>query len=423
MVRREVTLTTDYVQDWDVWSALRELTQNTLDAGTLGDDAHINSSSIEENNNYIEFINEGIKLEQKSLLLGATTKKADNTKIGQFGEGYKLAVLVLLRSGARVIIHNMLAEEVWIPKIVKSKVYDADILAFDIEEDTERRRSLAEGERSGLYIEVYNISDEDIEVFNQNTLFTNEPGYTVVTDGYGTILTSKENRGKVYMGGLYIMSDYDLAYGYDLPVGAFKIGRDRNIVGGSDLRRSTALALMHSSLPIDFIAHQILNKHADDMNALGSYSVREEMPEDRLADLIDELLRVLLAPDESGRKSYLITYNSCDENMLRLNRDLIGKYMLNNVGDYLIGTASYQSYIRGLKKETEEKMMSRNGQDDRYGELRIWLAKRNLGAEDEHNLLTAIKQFAPTLDIVAASSNEEAMQARIDYLEDIKPKE
>ena len=67
--------------------------------------------------------------------------------------------------------------------------------------------------------------------------------------------------------------------------------------------------------------------------------------------------------------------------------------------------------------------MSRNGQDDRYGELRIWLAKRNLGAEDEHNLLTAIKQFAPTLDIVAASSNEEAMQARIDYLEDIKPKE
>ena len=79
-----------YVPEWTVKDALRELLQNSLDAGLIAYTAtHITNQGT---------------LELKHLLLGCTAKAGDDTKLGQFGEGLKIALLVLLRNGITATI-------------------------------------------------------------------------------------------------------------------------------------------------------------------------------------------------------------------------------------------------------------------------------------------------------------------------------
>src|ERR1700739_1580963 len=115
----ELPLTRDYVRSWTAVEAIRELTQNALDHrggalhGGVGD-------------NFASIISYGAKLESKTLLLGCTSKADDAHSIGSFGEGYKIALLVLAREGLDVKVWNN--DVVWIPRFGLSATFGEEVL-------------------------------------------------------------------------------------------------------------------------------------------------------------------------------------------------------------------------------------------------------------------------------------------------------
>ena len=93
MKKLELTIASNYVPTWTVVDAVRELFQNALDQGDYT--WHFAAGTL-------TLTNCNTSLSTSSLLLGTSTKAGDLATVGQFGEGYKIATLVLLRSGKQV---------------------------------------------------------------------------------------------------------------------------------------------------------------------------------------------------------------------------------------------------------------------------------------------------------------------------------
>lgn len=104
----ELSLTPNYVSDWTFNDALRELIQNGIDQETIRPDNKF-SIDYDEGKEVIRLVNKNAKLKISTLLLGKTNKSNDEDTVGQFGEGYKIAALVLNRLGKTFTIYNYVA--------------------------------------------------------------------------------------------------------------------------------------------------------------------------------------------------------------------------------------------------------------------------------------------------------------------------
>lgn len=108
----ELTLTPNYVSDWNFNDALRELIQNGTDQEVLDPDNEfqIDYSPKEK---VLRLKNRKSVLKINTLLLGRSSKANNEDTVGQFGEGYKIAALVLNRLGKTFTIYNNEKNEVW----------------------------------------------------------------------------------------------------------------------------------------------------------------------------------------------------------------------------------------------------------------------------------------------------------------------
>lgn len=214
----ELPLSRDYVRHWGMAEAVRELIQNALDSDSpfeyefLGDSLFITSRHA--------------RLEPRSLLLGSTTKAERTDSIGSFGEGYKIALLVLTRLGYPCLVHNN--ELLWRPEFRRSRQYDSEVLCI-VQEKAERRRE-------GLTFEVAGLTPDDIAEIRESCLhMQNHLGETKQVPR-GRILV--ERPGKLYVGGLFIC-ETDLKYGYDVDPEFITLERDRQTVSSFDLKLLT----------------------------------------------------------------------------------------------------------------------------------------------------------------------------------------
>ncbi len=89
----ELSLSKQYVSHWGMADGVRELLQNALDSESPFE-WEFKDGSLFLHSRYS-------KLEPRTLLLGQTSKAEDTTAIGSFGEGYKIAMLVLTRAHFR----------------------------------------------------------------------------------------------------------------------------------------------------------------------------------------------------------------------------------------------------------------------------------------------------------------------------------
>ena len=97
------------------------------------------------------------KLEPKTLLLGHTSK-AGSDKIGSFGEGYKIALLVLTRCGYEVQVRN--GDRLWRPKFMYSHTFESDVLCIE--------DSAAQSRTEGVEFVVSGLTlSEFVEIRNQ----------------------------------------------------------------------------------------------------------------------------------------------------------------------------------------------------------------------------------------------------------------
>lgn len=232
----ELTLAKDYSKKWGLQEALRELVQNAIDFANEAEDNTM-SISYDEESSTLSIANKDSILTKKTLLLGYTSKEDNPNAIGQFGEGYKIALLVLNRLNKNVTIYNYGRKEVWTTKFVKSKKYEGE-LVLKISIDTEPIWKKVPN--NNLTFEIQDVSKEDYEELVDRTLQLQGEINSKSTSDMGRILTDKKYKGKVFVNGLWIKNIPSLEYGYDITPSYLNIGRDRDLVSEYDISYTTS---------------------------------------------------------------------------------------------------------------------------------------------------------------------------------------
>lgn len=240
-----LSLTAGYVISWGIKEAVREILQNALDSEfPMRWDYHSPTETL-------SITNDGTYLEPKTLLLGSSDKTSDKTKRGSFGEGYKLALLVLLREGKLPRIYN--GNFLWKPQFAFDKDFNEEILQIVQEEIASNNTQLS--------FVINNISQEEWEDIRTIMLdYDSDDIGRVVKTSYGNILLDK--CGELYVGSLFVCKT-TLAYSYDVKPEHIKLERDRQTVDGFELKWLTKeIWLEHNDY--DFMA-RLMEKQTVDL--------------------------------------------------------------------------------------------------------------------------------------------------------------
>lgn len=261
MRKIELTISPGYVPGWTIVDAVRELFQNALDQEKQhpGNDM---DWSYEADSGKLYITNKSSVLTASSLLLGTTTKAGDASTIGQFGEGYKIATLVLLRNGKKITFYNYGAKEIWRPRFVQSRRFGTSILTFFIEK---AGSFWSTPPNADLTIEVEGITAEEFEDILESNLHMRSD-YTVIQEtSIGDVV---DLPGKVFVNGLYVCDYKPYKYGYNFKPEHIKLDRDRKMVSDFDLKWMASRLWCNTKR--DDIVLKLLEQGADDVLYINS---------------------------------------------------------------------------------------------------------------------------------------------------------
>lgn len=214
--------TKNYIRHWGIVEAIRELFQNQLDSDAAFE---YSINMAEDRSLTLSLTSRNITLSPKTLLLGATTKADAKDKIGSFGEGYKMALLVLTRENRKVTVKN--GEYLWTPEFVYSNQYGDDILVINSELASERN--------NGITYVIENIDSAEMDQIKMSNLHMDPDIGETINTSFGRILLNQ--KGKLYVNGLFVCKT-ELEYGYDMKPEYLRLERDRQTVDSFDLRHN-----------------------------------------------------------------------------------------------------------------------------------------------------------------------------------------
>lgn len=232
MEKIELSLSPKYVTNWGLKEAIREILQNAIDCETDGYKVDVTYYSER-----LTIRTEGTTLPKHTLLLGESGK-SDNKYVGKYGEGYKLALLVLTRLGKETMIFTN--GEKWTPIFEVSEVFGEQSMKMLIEESDAYAPE-------NVVFEIKGIKQHEMASFR--TLFIALEKFLGRSVGatrqgeYGTVLLSEEFKGKFYVNGLYVQTDTEFNYGYDFKSEYVELDRDRKAINYYDLKELTAKTL------------------------------------------------------------------------------------------------------------------------------------------------------------------------------------
>lgn len=228
----ELPISKNYVHNWGLQEAIRELMQNAIDAEKDG-----HRMEIEYSDGMLSINTWGTNLEIQSLVLG-NSGKDDVQYVGKYGEGYKLALIVLLRLGHDVEIYTN--KQKWVPSFRKSRKFKIDTLHIDVYDEYDE------------YDDSIHICIQEID-YNQfaklrtgNIAMLRAMNYTVgetLDCDYGEVLLDQQFKGKMFVEGLYIQEDKEFKYGYNFNSDVVDLDRDRKAINYYELRKLTALSM------------------------------------------------------------------------------------------------------------------------------------------------------------------------------------
>lgn len=199
------SLAKTYIPDWGLRQAYRELIQNCID----------NKGTVSYSNDKLTLTNPGVVLPRSVLFMGVTDKLGDETKIGQHGEGLKLALLVLAREN--IPVKFLTGGEVWEP-CIKTNKYDVEVLAVDFD-------SLKDApKRTKVVVQVPSHFDLESLYLGLNSGRMN----------YKADILLPDYPGKLFVKGLYVCQ-IDSNYGYN--INSLELNRERSTVNTYALQR------------------------------------------------------------------------------------------------------------------------------------------------------------------------------------------
>lgn len=256
----ELTLTQNYVSDWTFCDAIRELIQNGTDQEIL-DSSNDFSIVYDRENKILRLTNSKSKLNINTLLLGKSSKSDNDETVGQFGEGYKIAALVLNRLGKSFTVYNNEKNEVWTSSFKNSEKWREKILSFYIEKIPTKDK--------GLVIEIGNVSNsEDSDLYDVWLGYYNFDESEKIETTYGDILLLEEFKDRIFVNGLSINCNEKMEYGYNFKPKYMKLERDRKTCDGWQARDTTSLmiaeAMVKGKLEIETVK-KLVERNVDDV--------------------------------------------------------------------------------------------------------------------------------------------------------------
>lgn len=269
----ELTLTENYVSDWTFNDAIRELIQNGTDQEIL-DSSNKFSVDYNSREQILRLSNEKSKLKVNTLLLGRSSKSNNDDTVGQFGEGYKIAALVINRLGKSFTIYNNEKDEIWETRFKNSEKWLEKILAFYIRKE--------KTDSKGLVVEIGNVSREEYNGICNIWLEMIGYNYGKVDTQYGEILTDEKLAGKIYVNGLYVSTNEDLQYGYNFKPQYIKLERDRKTCDSWSVGNAVALmvadGVVNGGIPFDEV-HKMLQARSGDVYYLEFNTYKDDVQE------------------------------------------------------------------------------------------------------------------------------------------------
>lgn len=254
----ELTLTPNYVSDWTFNDAIRELIQNGTDQEIL-DKSNKFSIDYDYKSKTLRLTNEKSKLKINTLLLGRSSKSDNEDTVGQFGEGYKIAALVLNRLGKTFTIYNNERNEVWTSRFKNSEKWLEKILAFYVEK--------VPTSNTGLVIEVGNVTADEYDSLCETWIGFYD-GLEKIETTYGDILLDEEMQNKIFVNGLAVSCSEDMEYGYDFKPKYITLERDRKTCdswnAGDITSKMIAEAMLQGKIDFERVKYMV-EENTDDV--------------------------------------------------------------------------------------------------------------------------------------------------------------
>ncbi|MEV7929024.1 hypothetical protein [Kitasatospora sp. NPDC088779] len=229
----------EYVKGWTTPRAIVELIANALDEDP--------NATVHWADGNLTIEDNGPGIAQDAFLLGASKKTAN--QIGQFGEGKKLAALVLARDPAIGEIWFDTVGYTFTPTIENRSLLDGIVPTRNGTASATLVYTLYPLDRTaGTKITIQcpqEVADEAIA----RVLYLTEPDYTPPA-GKARILLGGVP-GRIYIGGVLVTDDPRLSVSYDLPLALAKgdQNRDRTFIDGRALERHLTGALASCAEP------------------------------------------------------------------------------------------------------------------------------------------------------------------------------
>jgi len=198
----------EYLKDWGIQEALREIYQNFMDYGTFTQRISKidHCSCVTISNEY--------KPENLEFLQIGKSVKGDNTEaIGQHGEGLKMAMLVFLRLDYKITIHTPKKEITanWV-----NQNHIGKTLALVVKD----RGSIINGFSISMELPTVEFSE-----FNNNLIKKKDILYTA--EPHGDIVDKAV--GNLYVGRLFVCNVPNFKKSYNLRPSVLKLDRDRRV--------------------------------------------------------------------------------------------------------------------------------------------------------------------------------------------------
>lgn len=376
----QFTLTDKYVSSWGYLEGIRELLQNAYDYGNY--DISFGSDSI-----IIKNYNDKIQI--KTLLMGYGTKSNDKNSIGGFGEGFVLALLVLLRQGFQVHIEN--ADEVWIPYFQESEEFNNERL-FHINVLN------SESPTDDLSIIVSGFSPEQLNSI-QDEFLGLQGDYSSIKTLYGEILTDPNQKGKMYVEGLPITTDRDFEYGYNFKAEYVILDRDRKDINHKELKKITSMAIVHMEEDnFDFV-DSIVDSGKEDIYAFNHKEI--EFPKTFVDKYSDHLKKKFGVADTS------VVVNKTDEKVIKELEDMGEEVVTVDRKIYADIINETSEYSNDKYQQASKTVSSRSKVDD------AWIYFRNSTYSD---LLDWLKKYESLLSEEAIEEYKSIMEYNEPYL-------
>lgn len=212
-------LSKKYLPNWSIQEGLREIFQNFEDHGKY-------ELTIEDLGvlSMVRFTSDFKPPNLEFLKIGESGKR-DGDKIGQHGEGLKMAMLIFCRE---CWVFKMYTGDYLVEPTFTNEEYVGEVFAFKVSRCATPHFEI-----------VFTCPTDEIAAYQDKAV----GGEDIIYDsGYHGSIVNKE-AGNIYCGGLFICNIPGLARAYNFPAGRLRLERDRTIPNGWDLDYHTSQIL------------------------------------------------------------------------------------------------------------------------------------------------------------------------------------